>query len=230
MSASAVATDGAAPAADTAVARALRAVTLGKRGDALALFAGAPLLLCFAPFGWYALAVLSQAVFFATLVGAAPRRSAWRGFLFGFAGFLGGTYWLYISLHEFGKAPLFIAVPMMLGLVAVMAAYFALGGWLTGLVGQRTTERSASMLALGAPAILLFTEWLRSWVATGFPWFSWGYSQTDSPLIGFAPVAGVFGVGLAVSVSAGVLLLALIGRTRSIRIVSLCTLLALWLT
>jgi apolipoprotein N-acyltransferase len=41
------------------------------------------------------------------------------------------------------------------------------------------------------------TEWARSWVFTGFPWLSLGYSQSPPSLFsGFAPVVGVYGVSL----------------------------------
>ncbi|MCP4768435.1 MAG: apolipoprotein N-acyltransferase, partial [Gammaproteobacteria bacterium] len=38
-------------------------------------------------------------------------------------------------------------------------------------------------------------EWLKGWFGTGMPWLSLGYSQTPSPLAGFAPLVGVYGIG-----------------------------------
>ena len=61
--------------------------------------------------------------------GVSPREAAWRGFLFTGATFLAGTYWLYHSIHLVGQAPVWIALFLMLGLVAIMGAYTAAIGY-----------------------------------------------------------------------------------------------------
>src|SRR5690606_23560776 len=49
-------------------------------------------------------------------------------------------------------------------------------------------------------------EWLRGLVATGFPWLAIGYTQTPpSPLAGYAPILGVYGVGFVVALIAAAL-------------------------
>ena len=58
----------------------------------------------------------------------------------------------------------------------------------------------------------------RGWLFTGFPWLALGYSQAPgSPLAGFAPLLGVFGVSLAAAlVAAGLAsLIARIAEQRS---------------
>jgi apolipoprotein N-acyltransferase len=172
----------------------------GLRGDLLVVVTGALLPLAFAPFGWHLFAPLGLTVLLLSWNRATPALAARRGFLFGAAGFLAGTYWLYISLHDFGEAPLFIAIPLMVGLVLVMAAWFAFAGWLL----VRLFPRPGPWRWLGgAPSVWALVEWLRSWVATGFPWFAYGYSQVDSSLVGYAPVLGVFGVSWVVALVAG---------------------------
>ncbi len=175
---------------------------LARYRGGLALLAGACLPLSFAPFGLFPVAVLAIAALFALWEGASPRLAGRYGFLFGVGAFLAGLYWLYISLYVFGKAPLWVAVPLMLILVAILAAYVAALGYLSAR-WLRGTGSGRWLLTL--PAAWVLVEWLRGWLFGGFSWLSLGYSQTDSPLAGWAPVLGVHGVSWMVSLSAGAL-------------------------
>jgi apolipoprotein N-acyltransferase len=96
----------------------------------IAAAAGAVLPLGFAPFRVYVLIPLSVAVLWFLWDDRRPRSAAGVGFAWGAGAFLTGTYWLYISIHIFGQAPVFLAVWLMLGLVAIMALYPALLGYL----------------------------------------------------------------------------------------------------
>jgi apolipoprotein N-acyltransferase len=48
-------------------------------------------------------------------------------------------------------------------------------------------------------------EWLRGYVFTGFPWLASGYPQVDGPFAGFAPIAGVYGVGWVLALVAALI-------------------------
>jgi apolipoprotein N-acyltransferase len=198
----------------------------GIRGDIAAVCSGLLLVLAFAPFAYYPLAVLMPACLFWLVEGVSLRRVAGRAFLFGFAEFLFGVYWIYNSIHVVADAPVWVAVLMLVGLSAVMGLYLALtcavALWLTP--GRRVVRWLCAF-----PALWSLLEWVRSWFLSGFPWLSLGYSQIDSALRGYAPVMGVFGVTLAVVFSAG-LLLCVCSRSLRItaRLVSLGLLVAVW--
>jgi apolipoprotein N-acyltransferase len=52
------------------------------------------------------------------------------------------------------------------------------------------------------PVLWVLLEWLRGWALSGFPWLSLGYAMIDSPLKGWAPLFGVYGVSWATAVIA----------------------------
>jgi len=171
-------------------------------------------MLSFAPFGGYVLAPALLLPFLYSALHAEPRLAARYGFWYGAGLFLAGTYWLYISIHVFGQAPLFIAIFLMLALVVIMGWYYAATAFLICKLAAGQVWR----LMLAAPAVWVFVEWLRGWFLSGFPWMTLGYGQIDSPLAGFAPVAGVYAVSLVLMISTTALLVALVttGKLRLI--------------
>ena len=181
------------------------------------LIGGAVLTSAFAPFGLWFIAPLCALPLLLSTLRCSPRQSARHGFFFGVGLFGSGTYWIYVSVHVFGQAPLVIALFLMAGLVLIMASYCALLGWLMARMSQGNPWR----LALVGPAAWTLIEWLRGWLFSGFPWLSFGYSQIDSPLAGWAPVLGVYGVSWMLLVSAGGLVVLLSTEQRRIAAVAL---------
>lgn len=170
-------------------------------GSWIGLAAGMVLPLAFAPFGFTSIAIGCVAVLILLWDVATPARAARIGFAFGFGAFLVGTHWLYVSLHVYGQAPLLLAIPLMAALMALMAAYTALVGYV--VVRWFPTRAWRWLLAL--PGCWVLAEWLRSWLLSGFPWLSLGYATTDSWLQDWIPVGGVFLASAAVMLSAGAL-------------------------
>ena len=169
----------------------------------LALAGGAGLACAFAPLSLWPLAVLCPALQMWLWEDASPRSAARSGFWFGVGTFGLGTWWLYISIHNIGQAPIWLSLGLVVALVAIMGLYQALLGWL----GARFLPRRGAMRwLLGLPGLWVLVEWWRGWFLSGFPWLSLGYSQTDTVMASFAPLAGVYGISAVLLAGSGALL------------------------
>lgn len=177
-----------------------------------AFIAGAVLPAAFSPFGLWPLAILSPAGLFFLWRAASARRAAWLGFVYGLGAYTTGTYWLYTSIHGFGQAPAWLALILMAALIALMATYTAALGWLSVRI---LPPQPAMRWLFGVPALWLLLEWVRGWFLSGFGWLSLGYSQTDTVLAGFAPLAGMPLISLIVVMMAGALVLWRDGTMRT---------------
>ena len=177
-----------------------------------ALLAGALLSCAFAPLKLWPLAIVCPAVLMWLWQGSSAREAAWSGFYFGAGTFGLGIWWLYISIHNVAQAPIVLALALVLSLVGIMAAYHALLGYLSV---RLFSPRGPWRTLIGLPALWLLIEWWRGWFLSGFPWLSLGYSQTDSPLAGFAPVGGVYAISALLLLQSGALLELLRGRGRA---------------
>lgn len=169
----------------------------------LALLAGAALTAAFAPHDHWWLALLAPAALIA-LWSRAPdaREGALLGLLFGLGLYASGTWWLYISIHGFGQAPMWVALLVMAALVMMMSAYQAGLGY---VVVRWLAPRTPAGAMVLVPAAWVFVEWWRGWFLSGFPWLSLGYSQTDTWLAGLAPVGGVHLLSLVLIAGGGAL-------------------------
>lgn len=193
--------------------------------DLLALFAGAALPLAFAPLSVFPLAVIIPAVLFWCWQDASPRLAARRGYLFGLGMFGVGVSWVYIAISDFGFTAAPVAVLLTFIFVAFLALFPALQAYLTVKLAQRTSKNIAW---LAFPLMWMLFEWLRGWFMTGFPWLSLGYSQIDSPLAGYAPLLGSYGLSLLVVLSAALLWQLVCYRTKQV-IVLFSVAVAIWL-
>ena len=168
----------------------------------LALLCGALVPLGFAPFGLYLIPVVALAILASLFITATPRAGLLLGALFGLGQFGVGVSWVHISIHQYGNAGLVLSLATMLLLVLYLSLFPALMGSLVSRLAA--ASRGIAMLVV-FPSAWTLTEWLRAWLFTGFPWLNLGYSQIDSPLLGFAPVVGVYGVGFITVLGAGLL-------------------------
>lgn len=165
----------------------------------LAFAAGAVAVLAFAPFGQGWIALLSLALLFTLWRGSTPGESFFLGWSWGL-GLMGfGVFWLHNSITQFGGVNLPLAIFITLLFATGLALFYGLAGWLANRFPAR------ARLLLVYPAVWALAEWLRSWLFTGFTWLSLGYAQIDTPLAGYAPLLGVYGIGLLLALSAAAL-------------------------
>ncbi len=143
-----------------------------------------------------ALQVLSLAVLAGAWLRATHwRTAAWLGWAFASAQGATGTWWLYISMHQYGGLASPLAALAVLVLAAALALYLALFlGLATALTSHRAV-RWQQALAFGGAWLL--AELARAQWFTGFPWVAAGYAHVDSALAVLAPHVGVYGMGWA---------------------------------
>lgn len=166
----------------------------------ICIFAGLILPFAFAPHDLWPIALISPALFLYGLTDSVspirlttPKRGAWRGFLFGFSFFGVGASWVYVSIHTYGNTNVFFAGLITVLFLLILASFFALLGGL-----QCRFFSVPHLLCLTFPSLGVLIEAFLGKFFTGFPWLFLGYSQAVSPLKGYAPLLGVYGVSFLV--------------------------------
>lgn len=191
----------------------------------IAFLSGAACVLGFAPFAMFPVSVLTLAVLFTLWRNVeSPTSAAKIGFAFGLGLFSVGIAWIYVALHDYGDMPMLLASLATL----LFAAFIALFPGLVGYIQARYTVPNWVRVVVVMPAVWVSIEWLRGTIFTGFPWLTLGYAHSNSPLAGYAPVLGVYGVSLVVALSAGLLALLIEVRWSKQGKFALALLVLLW--
>lgn len=155
----------------------------------IAFLLGALAVLGFAPFYIFPATIIALiGIIYCWAKAPTAKACLTLGFQFGLGLYSVGIYWIYISLHDFGSMPWWFAGFCTFCLCAFMALFPALVGYFS---------KRLTFLTISAPVLWGLSDWVRSWIFTGFPWLTIGYSQTPySPLAGYIPVVGVYGVSI----------------------------------
>lgn len=184
----------------------------GARPSAKALLAmalaGSTSLLSFQPFGWWPLQFLALAYFFYQVgIGSSPRRGVWLGWAFGFGWSVAGMHWLYIAVTRFGGLPAILGALAIALLGLYMGLFGAFAGGAASWLRRKWSLPVSAFVLLVLPAVWGVSEWMRGWIFTGFPWAASGYAHNVSPLAGYAPLVGVYGLGVLAALCAGCLVM-----------------------
>lgn len=189
----------------------------------LALFLGPFLTLAFAPFHLFPLGILAPALLLYLWHYSTPKQAFFTGWLFGLGFFSTGVYWVYISIHTFGKAPPLLAFLITILFMVILALFLAAQGWVT-----RRLFRGNHLL-WGFPLVWMLFEVIRTYFLTGFPWLLLGYSQMDSALCHIAPLLGVYVVSFVTLIFSSLLVSLFLFRQRKVLIGIPLTGVLLWL-
>ncbi|MGB0503686.1 MAG: apolipoprotein N-acyltransferase, partial [Thalassolituus sp.] len=150
----------------------------------IALLGGALFPFALAPYFLWPLGLISLgALFFALRSAKTPTQAFQRSWLFGLGQFGLGVSWIYVSMHDHGGTPAFLAVP----LVALFAGFLALIPAFWFWLRHKLSGHTLSWLTFAA--YWLVQEWCRSWFLTGFPWLYAGDAHLFSWLSGWAPIS-----------------------------------------
>lgn len=153
----------------------------------LAVFSGIIGVFAYAPFNYSGLAFISIFLLLAVIKYAPSTKLALiSSFLWGMSYFSFGLNWINISLDQFGG----LSTAAAYSLVLVLAAYLSLFPLLFSWLIRKLAVQQAIIFAI----LWTFTEFLRGWLFTGFPWLQFGYTQIDTLFAGIAPFFGVQGI------------------------------------
>jgi apolipoprotein N-acyltransferase len=124
--------------------------------------------------------------------------SAKKGFRIGFTAglvhYLTLLYWLVGTMDTYGQLPFVLSVSILFCLAAYLALYFAL---FCAAITRLT--RRPSVFLIGAPALWVSLEYLRTHLLSGFPWGLVGYTLFKRlSMIQIADLAGVYGVSFVI--------------------------------
>ncbi len=167
----------------------------------LLLLAAGALILSFAPFDIWFIAPFALAIFHQSLLKADLKQTLYRSFYFGLCFYLLGVHWVWVSIHVHGGTPAALATIMTLGFCAILSFFLILPfGLLFYFIKSTPVGRT-----LGFAAIWFLHEWTSTWIFTGFPWLLLGYSQTESPFAGLAPIVGTLGLSFILALMAALI-------------------------
>jgi apolipoprotein N-acyltransferase len=174
--------------------------------------------------GW--LSLIAFILLFSTWLDKKPLGSFISGFLFLFLFLSAALYWLYGFFHYFSAAE--PAVSFMYGLLVVLVISF-LPFSLTGLIWAKYRLKKNPFLTfmLLLPCCYLFACMLQHLSLNTIPWYFIGNALSSTPLAGWGPVVGIYGMSWLAVCSVGGLIY--LWEKRQVWLKTACIVVPIWL-
>lgn len=160
-----------------------------------AFISGVLLVLCFPTVDLFLIAWIALIPFLLSLYNKSPKEAFKTGIIFGIPYFFGTLYWIYHSINHYGGFSFIASIAIVVLLCLYLSLYTGIFAFLFSITIRKT--RLPALLI--APVFWVVLEFLRSYIFTGFPWSSIGYSQYKFlTVIQIADITGIYGVSFLV--------------------------------
>lgn len=161
------------------------------------------------------------------------KRAFLLGWLFGVGHFTFGNQWIAVAFTFQAAMPIWLGYGAVVALALYLAVYPALTAagawWINHLMRQKLYRATSLPLILAFAGLWTITEWLRSWVFTGYVWNPLGAIwQSQLELARASAWVGTYGLSAIVILTACILLFVLHRRWLALG-VSVTALAVLWL-
>ncbi len=160
-----------------------------------AFVSGLMLVLCFPTIDLFFLAWIALVPFLTSLYDKTPKQAFLAGLVVGIPYFFGTQYWIYHSVSHYGNIPFVVSIAIVL----LLSCYLSLYTGIFALLFSKANRAIFFPALLIAPLFWVVLEFLRSYLFTGFPWSSIGYTQYKFlEVIQIADITGIYGVSFLV--------------------------------
>jgi len=155
----------------------------------LSILSGLALILIFQPFNLHLLAWVALVPLMLAISGREKLDAFKLGMVTGIIYFAGVMHWLVTVLNIYGHIPMLLSLPLVLLLVVYLSLFIGLYAWGITHIGKMPEK-----ILLSAP-LFAVTEYLRSYLFSGFPWALLADSQAGNlPMIQLASLTGTAGI------------------------------------
>ena len=161
-----------------------------KRKIFLGFLAGSAFSLSLSPFDFWIVAFVSPAILYLLTRDGSVFVAVSIFYAFTLGTFLFGVHWIFFSINDYGHASIFLSAGLVLLFVVLYSSVILPGAY----IYARFYRGSDNLAMLAFISVWVASEWIRSWLLTGFPWLYLGYGAMGSWLENFSPLLGVFGV------------------------------------
>ena len=160
-----------------------------------AFISGVLLVLCYPTIDLFLIAWIALIPFLLSLYDKCPKEAFKAGMVLGVPYFIGTLYWIYHSINRYGG----VSLPSSIAIVILLCLYLSLYPGIFAFLFSVAIKKTKLPALLIAPVFWVVLEFLRSYLFTGFPWSSIGYTQYKFvTVIQIADITGIYGVSFLV--------------------------------